>query len=66
MQSVFDDEGPARPMPVILTRPAAYEVWLTDSWPEAARLQRPLPDCALAIVARGAKTDFAGERLLVG
>lgn len=47
-------------MPVILTEPAECELWLTATWPEAAVLQRPLPDGALSIVARGQKSD--GER----
>jgi len=46
-------------MPVILTRPEAFETWLTAPWPEAARLQRKLPDGSLAIVARGTKEDGA-------
>ena len=44
-------------MPVILTNPEEWETWLTADWPEAARLQRPLPDDALRIVARGEKED---------
>ena len=46
-------------MPVILTEPAAIETWLTAPWADAARLQRPLPDAALEIVARGEKKDAA-------
>ena len=44
-------------MPVILTTAEEYEQWLTAPWPEAAMLQRPLPDGALTIVARGEKKD---------
>ncbi len=44
-------------MPVILTQPDEIEAWMTAPWDEACRLQRPLPDGALRIVARGAKAD---------
>lgn len=44
-------------MPVILTEPAEIETWLTGPWPDACKLQRPLPDGALAVVARGEKRD---------
>jgi putative SOS response-associated peptidase YedK len=47
-------------MPTILTTSEEFETWLTAPWPEAAALQRPLPDGALKIVARGEKQD--GER----
>ena len=46
-------------MPVILTREEELETWLAAPWPEAARLQRPLPDGSLRIVARGEKKDEA-------
>ena len=49
-------------MPVILTTTEDHERWLTAPWPEAASLQRPLPDGALTIVARGAKSDGDVER----
>jgi putative SOS response-associated peptidase YedK len=48
-------------MPVILTRPDEMEAWLAAPWPEAALLQRPLPDGMLRIVARGQKQDGAAE-----
>ena len=48
-------------MPVILTRPDEVEAWLAAPWAEAAALQRPLPDGALRIVARGLKQDGAPE-----
>ena len=44
-------------MPVILTTPDEVDTWLTAPAAEALRLQRPLPDGALTIVARGQKTD---------
>jgi putative SOS response-associated peptidase YedK len=44
-------------MPVILTETQDLETWLAAPWPEASRLQRPLPDGSLRIVARGAKLD---------
>ena len=46
-------------MPVILTREEELDTWLEAPWPEAARLQRPLPDGSLQIVARGEKKDEA-------
>lgn len=44
-------------MPVILTTEAERETWLNAPWPEASALQKPLPDGALQIVARGSKRD---------
>ena len=46
-------------MPVILTSTEAIEAWMTVPWNGAAALQRPLPDDALTIVARGTKEDGA-------
>jgi len=40
-------------MPVILTTPEEVETWMTASPDEALKLQRPLPDGVLQIVARG-------------
>lgn len=46
-------------MPVILTTTEERELWMTASWSEASKLQRPLADGALRVVARGAKKDPA-------
>ena len=46
-------------MPVVLTRPEDCDRWLSAPWPEAKALQRPLPDGALRIVARGERKDEA-------
>lgn len=46
-------------MPVILTTEAEIEQWMTAPAVEALRLQRPLPDGALRIVARDLKQDIA-------
>jgi putative SOS response-associated peptidase YedK len=44
-------------MPIILTSPAEVDRWLEADMPDALALQRPLPDDALRIVARGEKED---------
>jgi putative SOS response-associated peptidase YedK len=49
-------------MPVILTSPEEVQLWLMADPAKALELQRPLPDEALKIVARGEKEDRAPER----
>lgn len=48
-------------MPVILTTRNEVETWMTGPSDEALKLQRPLPDGALRIVARGVKEDAAAS-----
>jgi len=49
-------------MPVILTKPEDIEVWLTAPVEEALKLQRPLPNGILKIVAKGKKQDDSNHR----
>jgi putative SOS response-associated peptidase YedK len=51
--------GPIHPkaMPVILTSEDEIETWMTTPPEEALRLQRPLRDDVLQIVARGERSD---------
>ena len=53
------DVGAIHPkaMPVILTTPAEIEQWMTARVADALKLQRPLADGTLTIVARGGKKD---------
>src|ERR1700757_2156792 len=54
-----DVVGPIHPkaMPVILTTSEEIETWMTAPAEEALKLQRPLPDGKLTIVARGERKD---------
>ena len=45
-------------MPVILTTIEEYETWLSAPIEEALKLQRPLPDDMLEIVAEGSRSDL--------
>ena len=44
-------------MPVVLTDPASFELWLTAETQDALTLQAPAPDDALRIVAQGKRED---------
>src|ERR1700719_2008097 len=48
-------------MPVVLTTQEEDETWMTAPPDEALKLQRPLSDGSLKIVARGVKEDPAGQ-----
>jgi putative SOS response-associated peptidase YedK len=47
-------------MPVILTTGDEIDIWMTAPADDALKLQRPLADGALRIVARGEKEDKGG------
>jgi putative SOS response-associated peptidase YedK len=47
----------SKAMPVILTTAEEIDTWMTAPTPAAMKLQRPLMDGALQIVARGQKSD---------
>lgn len=48
----------SKAMPVILTEPAEWDLWLSGgAWEEVAHLQRPLPGGALKIVAKDVRSD---------
>jgi putative SOS response-associated peptidase YedK len=44
-------------MPVILITPDEIETWMTATHEDALRLQRPLSDGVLKIVAQGERKD---------
>ena len=45
-------------MPVILTTSEECDLWMSGEWEKASKLQRPLPDGSLKIVASGEKEDL--------
>jgi putative SOS response-associated peptidase YedK len=47
-------------MPAILTTRNEIDIWMTAPIAEVLKLQRPLADDALMIVARGEKEDLGG------
>lgn len=46
-------------MPVILRTPEEIETWMTAPSEDALKLQAPLPDGLLKVVATGVKEDLA-------
>jgi putative SOS response-associated peptidase YedK len=50
-------------MPVILRTPEEVDTWMSAPTAEALKLQRPLPDGALRIVAHGTKEDSGSDTI---
>jgi hypothetical protein len=48
-------------MPVILTTEEECDMWMRAPWDEAGKLQRPLPNTMLRIVASGEREDPPSE-----
>jgi putative SOS response-associated peptidase YedK len=44
-------------MPIIMRAPEEWNAWLTLPIEEASKMQRPLPDDAIKIVATGTRGD---------
>jgi putative SOS response-associated peptidase YedK len=55
----------AKAMPVLLTKEEEFDTWLTAPTEDALKLQRPLPDAEMLVVAKGARSDGGEERLLL-
>jgi putative SOS response-associated peptidase YedK len=55
----------AKAMPVILTTPDEFDRWLEEDTLDALALQRPLPDDALRVVAKGEKEDGVADLLVM-